>query len=229
MQYCSPPFVEDQVDRYERKEYLKKQMKTTTPTRAGGFGGSGAALPSSISPATGAQMSRLSGFSPSLGTPIQNVPLPGRSANTASPRVGMRQPASVAMDDQESVAAAAAASSSRTDVILPFRLDACDQLLTSAASSASSGRNISGINLSREQLIQLQIQAGEYVDNLDLTLKTLFANDNSRLRQTIVNTSETPLTFMFMRLQQQMLKLSGDYSAQRERATLAKLAQLLDA
>lgn len=146
------------------------------------------------------------------GTPIQNIPIrtvDGNSFDVPS-------------------ATAAAPQASHGDMIFPMNLDLSERLIAGAAASGASA-SVSSVTLGKEQLHQLQVETTEYVDNLDLTLRTMFANDNSRLRQTIVNTSDMPLTFLFFRLHQQMLKLSGDYSGQREREALHRLATLLDA
>lgn len=127
------------------------------------------------------------------------------------------------------------------DTIIPFHLDLSEQLLSTAASTlqppqspaAASHRpppiSVQSIHLTKDQLFQLQVESSEYVDNLGLTLRSLFDQDNAKLRKTISNTNSIPMTFLLFRLQQQMLKLSGDYDSQRERKLLHHLASLLNA
>jgi hypothetical protein len=187
-------------------------MRATTPNRSIGVSPIPSRTPGVASPVPNSYQASASSqrYPPQSGTPrgtpIQNIPLRSVDTDVTAPT----QPASHA------------------DMIFPMNLDLSERLLAGAAASGASG-SISNINLGRDQLHQLQVEATEYVDSLDLTLKTMFSHDNSRLRQTIANTSDIPLTFMFLRLQQQMMKLSGDFNGQREREALHRLATLLDA
>lgn len=161
---------------------------------------------------------------------MQSIPLAGGVSSSRPNRSIAGRPAvelSNAYGDATS-SLAPVAPAGHTDNIIPFHLDLGERLLSSAASTSANQGNISAIHLTKDQLLQLQLETTDYIENLDLTLRTLFSHDNSKLRQTLVNSSEMPLTFMYLRLQQQMLKLSGDNSSKRERATLNKLAQLLE-
>jgi hypothetical protein len=190
-------------------------MRATTPNRSLGVSPIPSRTPGAVSPAPAYPSSSQMRYPPQSGqrgTPIQNIPL--RSSDGSG-------------FDAAPSSAAPMPQSSHADMIFPMNLDLSERLLAGAASNGAA--SISSVNLGKEQLHQLQVEATEYIDNLDLTLRTMFANDNSRLRQTIVNTSDMPLTFLFFRLHQQMLKLSGDYNGQREREALHRLATLLDA
>ena len=111
--------------------------------------------------------------------------------------------------------------------IIPFNLAEAAKLLSSGLDSQQR-QPLSSLSFSKEQLMQLHLEASEYVENLDTTLRSLFANDNAKLRKRIVDTSNIPSTFLYMRLQQQMLALTGDNSLAKQRETLANLAQLME-
>lgn len=193
-------------------------MRATTPNRSLGVSPiPSSRTPGAVSPAPAYPAASQLRYPPQSaqrgGTPIQNIPLRGVDGSRF---------------DASPIPPQAQQQASHADMIFPMNLDLSERLLAGAATNGAAA-SISSVNLGKEQLHQLQVEATEYIDNLDLTLRTMFANDNSRLRQTIVNTSDMPLTFLFFRLHQQMLKLSGDYNGQREREALHRLATLLDA
>lgn len=112
------------------------------------------------------------------------------------------------------------------DAIIPLSLSAGEALLQGG--SNERGAN-SALSLGKEQVAKLQLDALDYVDHLDSTLRDLFAHDNLRLHRTLMEMADVPNTFQFLRLQQKMMRLSGDHSIQRDRANLARLAELLEA
>lgn len=217
--------------------------RASTPTRTFGGGDS-------------SYTSRLTGATTPRGTPIQTIMLPSQRTpppalqsshlNRSFPNSPVPQSAIAALHASGLDSVGGELSSTTLpqyqDTILPFHLDLSEQLLAAAASGtaatssvvSSPGPNtapmaVQNLHLTKDQLFQLQVESSEYVTNLGLTLRTLFTNDNAKLRKTIANTNSIPMTFLLFRLQQQMLKLSGDYDPQRERKLLHDLATLLGA
>lgn len=98
-----------------------------------------------------------------------------------------------------------------------------------SASAASAFAPATSMDLSKERLLQLQLDCGDYVDNLDHVLRTLFTRPNARLVRRLREFQGVPLTFLHFRNQQALMKLTGDLSTAREREMLNRLASLLDA
>ena len=117
------------------------------------------------------------------------------------------------------------------DTIIPFNISIAEKLLGAAERQMQSADRVppvSSVTFSVDQLVALQHEATEYVDGLSSTLKTLFGDDNNRVRKRLGDLADTPLTFQYFRLQQQMMQLSGDYSLQRDKEMLHRLASLLE-
>jgi hypothetical protein len=120
---------------------------------------------------------------------------------------------------------------SHADAIIPFNLAIGEKLLGAAENQLQGhdrAQPISSLSFSAEQLVSIQHEATEYVDGLGSILKNLFAQDNDKVRKRLGDLADTPLTFQYFRLQQQMMQLSGDYSLQRDKEVLHKLASLLE-
>ena len=113
--------------------------------------------------------------------------------------------------------------------IYPMNVDVTAKLLQAVDDPASGVHGSAPtVNLSPDALLKLQLDVSDYIGMLDNTLRSMFTQPNARLAARIRETSDVPLTFLYFRTQQKMLKLTGDLSVQRERDLLAKLANILD-
>ena len=84
------------------------------------------------------------------------------------------------------------------------------------------------VDLNHDRLVQLQLDTADYVGSLDHILRNLHEHKNSRLVRRLKEASGVPLSFLYFRTQQEMLKLTGDLTTQRERETLNTLTSLLE-
>lgn len=118
-----------------------------------------------------------------------------------------------------------------TDTIIPFNIGIAEKLLAAAErqmQGADKVPPVSAITFTMDQLVTLQQESTEYVEGLSGTLRGLFAEDNSKVRKRLATLADTPLTFQYFRLQQQVMQLSGDYSLQKDKEMLTRLAALLE-
>jgi hypothetical protein len=118
----------------------------------------------------------------------------------------------------------------------PMNLSLSDRLLKAVeeqqqdrAGYGMTGRPAPSLELGSESLYRMQLDVNDYIDSLDARLRGLVQNPNAALAKRLRDTSSVPLSFMYFRLQQKMLRLSGDLSVERERAMLNKLASALSA
>eukprot|EP00759_Apiculatamorpha_spiralis_P010637 PhF_6_TR17385/c0_g1_i1/m.26616 len=84
-------------------------------------------------------------------------------------------------------------------------------------------------DLAPEQMANLAQEVGEYVDNLEMSVRDVFADSNRKLYRRLQDTSSIPLSFLYMRLMQHSLKLTGECDPNREKVILHNLSTLLDA
>lgn len=118
--------------------------------------------------------------------------------------------------------------------IVPFNAEVTKQFLAGLGDDGGHGpvpmaSGSGAMDLGTEKLTQLQLDTAEYVENLDSMLRHLYQQPNAKLSRRLRETSEVPLTFMYFRVQQQMLKMTGDLSIEKERQMLNKLALMLEA
>lgn len=118
--------------------------------------------------------------------------------------------------------------------IIPFNLGVVPTLSVADPNDPFEAQNNTAthtglsVDLNHERLVQLQLDASDYVSGLDHTLTNLHEHGNSRLVRRLKEASGVPLTFLYFRTQQELLKLSGDLTIQRERDTLNKLTSLME-
>ena len=173
-------------------------------------------------------------------SPIPKSPTPataGHRAIIGAPAVDLSNQRLYQTDDGLGITSNMPLPSLR-DAIIPFSLTPAEALLQQP-STQGGGKNErvgptsattgAALSLGKEQVAKLQLDCLDYVDHLDSTLRDLFAHDNLRLHRTLIDMADVPNTFQFLRLQQKMMRLSGDHSIQRDRGNLARLAELLDA
>ena len=120
--------------------------------------------------------------------------------------------------------------------VFPMNLSVTDRLLQHVEAQQSSGHASDrdptrgpSIDLSSDALYRLQLDVNDYIEGLDSRLRGLVKNPNAALAKRMRQTSNVPLSFAYFRLQQKMLRLSGDLDAQREREMLNRLASALSA
>jgi hypothetical protein len=184
--------------------------------------------------ATPGGASLLSGFAPS---PIQSYDL-SQTLNSASKVIGNPLGTTPAPSAAAGVAGMTSAMFGGPDVVLstaakaviPFNLGIMSTLTPDPTDPFDGQRAHSGlsVDLNHDRLVQLQLDVSDYVSGLDETLRNLHQRRNSRLVRRLKAESGAPLSFLYFRVQQEMLRLSGDLTIARERETLSKLTKLLD-
>ena len=113
--------------------------------------------------------------------------------------------------------------------IFPMGLSATESLLRGVDErmyDKSEGPRGS-MELGSEKLYSLQLEVNDYIESLDSRLRSVTANPNAALAKRLRDTSNVPLSFAYFRLQQKMLRLSGDLTSERERMMLNRLASAL--
>ena len=110
--------------------------------------------------------------------------------------------------------------------IFPMNLDAARALFEGR--TTAQGAQNEGDTFSRERLARLQVQLDDYISMLDSTLRNLNGHQSARLAKQMREAREEPVAFQFFRVQQRLMKLSGDHTVDRERQMLAKLASLVE-
>lgn len=114
-----------------------------------------------------------------------------------------------------------------TSVTFPFNLSATEKLLRQTGNDANAPSGRPAVDLGVEALLHLQVEVSDYLDNLDATLRNLFADPNAAVAKRLRETSDVPLTFAYFRVQQRMMRITGDLTVERERHLLGKLASML--
>jgi hypothetical protein len=110
--------------------------------------------------------------------------------------------------------------------IYPLNLDAARQIFEGR--TPGQGAQHEGDSFSRERLARLQVQIDDYVALLDSNLRNLTAHQSHKLSKQMRDSKEEPVAFQFFRVQQKLMKLSGDHTVEREREMLSKLAALVE-
>lgn len=157
----------------------------------------------------------------------------------------MYEPSPVSAAGMDSMTSAPPASNA---VIFPFNLELGRQLISAGDGAMMSGGHQSGppmaryndsmpsaagpggptVDLNEDQLTKLQLDVSDYVDSIDRTLRDMTALPNAKLSRRMRETADIPLTFLYFRTQQTMMKLTGTLNIQEERRLLQKLSSLLD-
>ena len=101
--------------------------------------------------------------------------------------------------------------------IIPFNFEIGKQLLSKGEAT-----------LDRAQVLEVQAGLHDYVANLDHVLRTLFVADNAKVARRKKQTSNVPVSFLYFRVQQQLLALANEQTLQKEKDMLSNLASLLD-
>lgn len=110
--------------------------------------------------------------------------------------------------------------------IFPLNLDAARSIFEGR--TTAQGAQNEGDSFSRERLSRLQVQLDDYISMLDSTLRNLTQHQSAKLAKAMRDVKDEPVTFQFFRVQQRLMKLSGDHTVERERVMLAKLASLVE-
>lgn len=110
--------------------------------------------------------------------------------------------------------------------IFPLNLDAARSIFEGR--TTAQGAQNEGETFSRERLSRLQVQLDDYISMLDSTLRNLTAHQSAKLAKQMRDSKDEPVTFQFFRVQQRLMKLSGDHTVEREREMLNKLASLVE-
>jgi hypothetical protein len=117
--------------------------------------------------------------------------------------------------------------------IYPMNLTATERLMSQVeqnyeqASYGMGAHTAPSVDLGSESLYRLQLDVNDYIENLDARMRHVVQAPNAALAKRMRETSNVPLSFLYFRLQQRMMKLSGDLTADRERVMLNRLASAL--
>lgn len=131
-------------------------------------------------------------------------------------------------------ASAVDAASSAAVYAYPMNLSLSERLLSMAQPKAGQfdrmdepSQRKGQFDIDSEALVRLQLDVNDYIESLDARLRGLVTHPNTALAKRMRDTSNVPLSFSYFRLQQKMMRLSGDLTMDKERAMLTKLANAL--
>ena len=110
--------------------------------------------------------------------------------------------------------------------IFPINLDAARAIFEGR--TTAQGAQNEGDTFSRERLSRLQVQIDDYISMLDSTLRNVTANQSAKLARQMRESKEEPVAFQYFRVQQRLMKLSQDWTVERERSMLSSLAALVE-
>ncbi|KAJ9464509.1 hypothetical protein DIPPA_24764 [Diplonema papillatum] len=107
--------------------------------------------------------------------------------------------------------------------IIPFNLTA-----TQGVSLQQDDGEEELFDISQDMLNGLKEECGGYIDNLEHSLASCFRRENSKTRRRLKETSNIPLSFLYMRTIQAALKQTGQLNIQREKRILFNLQDLFE-
>jgi hypothetical protein len=118
--------------------------------------------------------------------------------------------------------------SALTNPIFPMNLDAATAIFEGRTAAAAGAHEHVTDAFAKDKLLKLQLQVDDYLAMLDATLRNLTAESSAKLARQMRDAKDEPLTFQYFRVQQRLMKLTGEHTLEKERQMLSTLAELVE-